>query len=221
MTAAPAPALVADRLSRRFGRRWAVRNVSAAFAAGELTVVVGHNGAGKSTLLAMLAGLLEPTEGAITALGMPLHGFPPRALRARFGVLGHQPFVYPELTGRENLALIAGLYRRSSAAIAPLLVRVDLDLAADRPARTYSRGMVQRLALARMLLQDADLWLLDEPTTGLDTAGRAFVLDALGAARARGRCVVCVTHDPEVLAPITDAVLALEGGRVAPPPEAP
>lgn len=212
------PALVADHVSRRFGRRWVVRHVSATFRFGELATVIGHNGAGKSTLLALLAGLLRPTAGAITILGEPLNGFMPRALRARVGVLGHQPFVYPELTGRENLELIARLYGRplgDGGAVDALLARVDLELAAARPVRTYSRGMVQRLALARMLLQDADLWLLDEPTTGLDTAGRAFVLDALGEARARGCCVVCVTHDPEVVASITDQVIALEGGRLS------
>jgi len=209
------PALMCEDLSRRYGRRWVVRRVSARFRAGELTVVVGPNGAGKSTLLAMLAGLLRPTEGTITALGERLDGFPRESLRRRLGVLGHQPFVYPELTAAENLTFFAGLYgvRGAAGDRLALLARVGLELAADRPVRTYSRGMVQRLALARLLLQDADLWLLDEPTTGLDTAGRALAVELLAEARARGRCVVCVTHDPELLTPVTDRRLALVEGR--------
>ncbi|MCA9516433.1 MAG: ABC transporter ATP-binding protein [Myxococcales bacterium] len=204
-------------MSRRFGRRWAVRRVSFEVRRGELVLVLGHNGAGKSTLLSLMAGLIRPTEGEITVAGRPLHGFPGRVLREQLGILRHEPFVYPELTGFENLTLMARLYGRPAdrARVDAVLARLDLSLAAHRAARTYSRGMVQRLALGRLMLQDAALWLLDEPTTGLDAAGRALMVSLLGEARAAGRAIACVTHDPDLLAPVATRALTLVDGRLA------
>lgn len=220
LLSAEAVVLSARAVSRRFGRRWAVRRVSFEVRRGELVLVLGHNGAGKSTLLALVAGLIRPTEGEITVAGRQHHGFPQRALREQLGILRHEPFVYPELSGRENLTLMARLYGRPAdgPTVDAVLERLDLARAAHRPARTYSRGMVQRLALGRLMLQDAALWLLDEPTTGLDTAGRALMVSLLAEARAAGTTVVCVTHDPALLAPVATSALTLVDGRLVTAP---
>jgi heme exporter protein A len=131
-------------------------------------------------------------------------------------VLAHQPFIYGELSGLENLRFFARLYERAhdEAHLLALLDRVGLKLAARRAARTYSRGMFQRLALARILVQDADVWLLDEPTTGLDEAGRALFAEVVSEARGQGRCLVLVTHDPSLVAATTDRLYRLDNGRL-------
>ncbi len=208
-----APLAVVD-VSRRYGRSWAVRRVSLRFEPGTATALLGDNGAGKSTLLQMCAGLLRPTEGHIEIDGAPMHGFFPADIRERVGYLGHLPFVYPDLTGRENLAFFARLFGKSAATHDTLLSSVGLAHAADRPARTYSRGMTQRLALARMVLQDAPIWLLDEPTTGLDVHGLALLRDLLADATRRGRTILAVTHDLASLGDIP-RVIRLHGGRLA------
>ncbi len=209
--------LEARDVSRRFGRRWAVRRVDVAFPAGTVTTLLGHNGAGKSTLLGLLSGQLRPNEGQVLAFGADLHDPPDRAaLRQQLGILGHLPFVYPELTGVENLRFMASLYGRPAdePRLTELLDFVGLRASAHRPARTYSRGMVQRLALARLMAQDARIWLLDEPTTGLDVQGRALLVDVLARGKAEGRAIALVTHDPESVARVTDRVLVLDAGRL-------
>lgn len=207
--------LAARDVSRSFGRSWAVRRVTLELGAGSLTALVGDNGAGKSTLLHMFAGLMKPVEGTIEVFGEPFSGFLPRDIRERMGFVGHAPFVYPDLNGSENLRFFAGLYgvTRTLADDAALLTRVGLADAADKLVRTYSRGMTQRLALARMLLQDPEIWLLDEPSTGLDAQGMGLLRDLLGEARSRGRCVLAVTHDLAALGQV-DREVRLKGGRL-------
>jgi len=211
------PALEVIDLSRRFGRRWALRRVSLAFEPGTVTAILGDNGAGKSTLLQILAGLQRPSEGEVVVLDTLISQFPPRDIRERVAVLLHQPGVYPDLTGRENLRFFARLFARLATAerLDALLARVGLGDAADRPVRTYSRGMVQRLALARVILQEADLWLLDEPTTGLDARGVELLGALIAEAKARGKTVVAVTHDLPGLGPAVDRVVRLALGRLA------
>lgn len=209
-------------VSRRFGRRWAVRRVSTRFEAGRLTLVTGPNGAGKSTLLGLLAGALRPTEGSLLAFGHDLHHHPePSELRRRVAWLGHRPFLYGELTGAENLAFHRSLFAANGkgpggAEDRALLERVGLGAAADRPVSTYSRGMVQRLGIARILVQAADAWLLDEPQTGLDREGQSLLAAVLEEAKEAGRCLVVVTHDPAPLLPLVDETRSLEGGRLVP-----
>jgi heme exporter protein A len=216
---APPPLAVVD-VSRRFGRSWALRRVSLTFPQGTATALLGDNGAGKSTLLQICAGLQRPTEGHVEIHGVALRGFFPAESRAEIAYLGHLPFVYPDLTGRENLAFFRRLFGvEGTTTDATLLERVGLTHAADRPARTYSRGMTQRLALARMILQDAPIWLLDEPTTGLDAHGLALLRKVLADATARGRTLIAVTHDLESLGPMTRTV-RLHGGRLQASPEA-
>lgn len=212
-----APALETRAVSRRYGRQWAVRRVSVAFPAGTICAVVGHNGSGKSTLLSMLSGGLRPSDGVVLAFGDDLHHHPDLpSVRRRVAWLSHQPPVYPDLTGPENLALAAGLYGRpaDAARLTALLDRVGLQGVEHRRVRAYSRGMVQRLGLARVLIQDADVWLLDEPMTGLDRDGRALFLAILAEACAGGRAVVVVTHHVGELEALVDRVYTLERGRL-------
>ena len=209
--------LQAHEVSRRYGRRWALRRVSLVATAGSLTAVIGHNGAGKSTLLNLLAGVSPPTEGAVSVLGHDLHDHPdPALVRAKVGFLGHEPFVYPSLTGRENLRFLGALYGHSLRAdeLTSTLERVGLEHASERQVSTYSRGMVQRLALARIMVQKADVWVLDEPLTGLDTQGQEFFLSVADEAKARGCAIVLVTHQAALYERLADQVLILDGGRI-------
>ncbi|MGM0575473.1 MAG: heme ABC exporter ATP-binding protein CcmA [Myxococcota bacterium] len=211
------PALEVRDVSRRFGRQWAVRRLSASFESGTLTAVVGHNGAGKSTLLNLLAGAIRPTKGHVRVFGEDLHDHPDRAeMRRRVAWLGHAPFLYPDLTGEENLRFVARLFGRDASreVLAARLEQVGLGTAGRRPVRGYSRGMVQRLGLARILIQGADVWLLDEPSTGLDVAGRALLGEVLGAALRDGKCLVVVTHDMSCLSGHVDRVFTLSRGRL-------
>jgi len=207
--------LAARDVSRSFGRSWAVRHVTLELTSASLTALVGDNGAGKSTLLHMFAGLVRPVEGCVEVFGETFVGFLPSDIRCRMGFVGHAPFVYPDLTGNENLRFFGKLYgvARSIEEDRALLTRVGLADAGEKLVRTYSRGMTQRLALARMLLQDPDIWLLDEPSTGLDAQGIKLLQVLLAEARARGRCVVAVTHDMAALGGV-DREVRLRAGRL-------
>ncbi len=215
-----APVLAARGVSKSYGRSWAVRRVTVEFHAGTLTALTGDNGAGKSTLLKVFAGLVRPDEGAVEVFGEPFAGFLPWDIRARMGFIGHLPFVYADLSGVENMSFFRVLYRvtrgeyvsRGFGWERALLSRVGLADAGDKIVGTYSRGMTQRLALARLMLQDPEIWLLDEPSTGLDAQGYELLRAILEEARDRGRCVVAVTHDLSALGRI-DREVRLRGGR--------
>lgn len=205
--------LEAHGVSRRYGRRWVLRHVDAAFQGGTVTAVTGANGAGKSTLLAVLCGASRPTEGEVRLSGLDLHGDARR--RQRIAVLSHQPWIYPELSALENLRFFARLHGRAAddAHLRGILERVDLASTGTQRAGTFSRGMSQRLGLGRVLSQGADVWLLDEPTTGLDPAGRELLLRLVADARAAGTCIVWVTHDLARLGHTPDQVFHLQRGR--------
>lgn len=209
----------ASDLSRRYGRQWALRRFSGRFEAGKVTAVVGHNGAGKSTLVGLMAGLLKPTEGTLTVLGHLCDGGPrPQEVRLGLGVVLHRPFIYPDLTGEENLDLISALYGQplNAADRDAALARVGLTKASRRAARTYSRGMLQRLTLARLLVQtDAQAWLLDEPATGLDSEGHTLVVDLIGELRDAGKAIVMVSHQAALVDALADERFVLERGRLA------
>ena len=177
--------------------------------------MLGPNGAGKSTLLGILSTLVAPSSGAVRWGEEALERG--SALRARIGYVGHDPGLYGELTAAENLALFAALYGSDTAPdrIATLLTRVGLgDVPVDAPARTFSRGMLQRLALGRALAHDPALLLFDEPSAALDPAGAAWLHAELAAERAAGRIVVLVTHDLDAAAAIADQLLVLRRGRL-------
>jgi heme exporter protein A len=200
-------------LRRDYGERVALAGVSAELAEGESMVVLGPNGAGKTTLLRVLATLLRPSGGAADVLGCELPGEAWR-LRGRVGYLGHEPLLYRDLTGRENLRFHARLHGvaagEAEGRIASLLEAVEMTARADERVAELSAGMRQRLAICRTVLHDPDLLLLDEPDSNLDERGRELAAELIGPGVGRTRVVV--THDPERHEPDADRVLRLEVG---------
>jgi heme exporter protein A len=202
-------------LRRDFGERTALDEVSLELPQGETLLVLGPNGAGKTTLLRVLATLLRPSGGSVHVLNCSL---PDEAwrLRGRVGYLGHEPLLYRDLSGRENLRFNARLHGLEPEAaerrIEELLRSVAMERRADERTDGLSAGMRQRLAVARCVLHEPELLLLDEPDSHLDAEGRALSAELIGGARTR----VLVSHDPERALPQSDRVLALEhGGHVA------
>ena len=190
----------ARALERRFGRKRVIRDLDLHVVAGDRLLVTGPNGSGKSTLLGLCAGLLAPTGGEI-ALAVD---------RGRIGYLAHEPLLYRELTALENLDLFGRLYRvpERRERIGMLLERFGLWEARGERVSSFSRGMVQRLALCRTLLHEPELLLLDEPFAGLDEAGGAL-LDAELADLAGERTLVVATHEPARLEPLGVSRLVL------------
>jgi heme ABC exporter ATP-binding subunit CcmA len=207
--------LAAEEVSRHFGRRRALSRISFQIRKGSILGLLGPNGAGKSTMLAVLATLLRPSSGAVqygthtAASGAPL--------RSRIGILGHDLFLYPELTARENLAFFAGLYgaENSQAAADAALQRSGLADRADDPVASFSRGMRQRVALERALIHGPRLVLLDEPFTGLDDASAAALVARLQGLRESDAIVVLATHDLDLAEGLLDTALFLRDGRIA------
>src|SRR5579875_584721 len=201
-----------DSLVRHFGERTVLRDVSFTLKAGQTLAVLGRNGAGKSTLLRILATLLRPHGGSVRLFGEPL----PRqgwAVRGRLGLLGHEPLLYRDLTGRENLVYHARLHRVELERVVEVLEAVGMGQRADDPVRSLSRGMVQRLTVARAVLHRPELLLLDEPRSNLDPAAGAMVEPLIG--RSSGITRVLTSHDPQAALAEADLVLALSGGRAA------
>jgi heme ABC exporter ATP-binding subunit CcmA len=208
--------LAAHGVSRRFGRQWVLREVELSLRSGEAIVLVGANGAGKSTLLSILATLLRPSEGHLELFGQP--AFAARdAARARMGYLPHQTLLDDALSAAENLRYYAALYRLrgGGARLNALLDEVGLAARRDDLVGTFSRGMRQRLSLARALLHDPELLLLDEPFSGLDALGIRDLAARLRREREGGRAQVVVTHQLEPVLSWCDRIVALSRGRVA------
>jgi len=205
-------ALALDGLTRRYGERTALAEVTLTLEPGLTLAVLGPNGAGKTTLLRVLATLLRPHAGKVAVLG---HRLPAEswAVRGRIGLLAHEPLLYRELTARENLRLHATLHAVPRARVAQLLDAVGLARRADEPLRTLSRGLVQRAAICRMLLADPDLLLLDEPYANLDPGVQAALTPLIGAGAGKTR--VLVSHDPAGALREADLVLGLSRGRVS------
>jgi heme exporter protein A len=208
--AAPPAAIELDGLTRRYGERVALDGVTLALPAGATLVVFGPNGAGKSTLLRVLATLLRPHDGVARVLGraLPDEGW---AVRGRIGLLTHEPLLYRDLSGRENLRFHARLHGVGLDRVESLLERVGLRTRADDRVHTYSRGMVQRLAVCRAVLHDPEVLLLDEPRANLDPAAADLVEPLIGAASGRTRVVT--SHDPAGGLAEADLALGLRGGR--------
>jgi heme ABC exporter ATP-binding subunit CcmA len=206
------PAIELRGLTRHFGERTALRNVSVRVAAGATLAVLGHNGAGKSTLLRILATLLRPQGGEVVVLGEPL---PSRAfaVRGQLGLLAHEPLLYRDLSGRENLQYHAGLHGTTPQRVEEVLAAVGMERRADEPVRLLSRGMVQRLAVCRAVLHKPKLLLLDEPRANLDPAASELVEPLIG--RAAGVTRVLTSHDPQAALAEADIVLGLKQGRPA------
>jgi len=205
--------VVIEKVAKRYGTERALAGVSLELARGTMCALLGHNGAGKTTLLGVVSTLVRPNSGSVTYRSgeANLKG---DAVRREIGLLAHASLCYGELTAIENLELVAGLYGITTAVTA-VLDQVGLEpRARERAARTYSRGMLQRLALARALLTKPSLLLLDEPFTGLDRGGALALGEQLGGLKADGTIVVVVTHDLEAIAGRTDHVAILKRGKL-------
>ena len=206
------PAIELRGVARQFGERTALKEVSVLLPRGATLAVLGRNGAGKSTLLRILATLLRPHGGELEVLGEPL----PRrafAVRPKIGLLGHEPLLYRDLTGRENLQYHARLYRLPEDKVDRLLEAVGMELRGDDAVRSLSRGMVQRLAVCRTVLHEPELLLLDEPRANLDPAASDLVEPLIGGSNGRTR--VLTSHDPETAIKEADLVLGLRDGEPA------
>ncbi len=211
------PALSLAGLRRDYGERTALDGIGLRLGRGETLLVLGPNGAGKTTLLRILATLLRPSGGEVRALGCSL---PDEAwkLRGRIGFLGHEPLLYRDLSGRENLRFHARLHgmqgEAGEARIGQLLTAVGMERRGDQRVGELSAGMRQRLAIARCVLHEPELLLLDEPDSNLDAEGRELARALIGAGAERTR--VIVSHDPARFEAEADQVLRLEaGGKVA------
>lgn len=216
MSDSMAACVCADGLTRRFGSTLALDGLSFTMAQGQIIGLLGRNGAGKSTLLRIIAGLSRPSAGEVIFDGTGAGGVA-REDGPRLAYLGHATFVYPGLSALENLQFWARAHglRPSRAELLALLEHVGLAAHAEERAGVFSRGMAQRLNLARVLLLDADLVLLDEPGTGLDVNSMALVRREMLAARERGACVIVVSHDLAGDSPLADRLLLLENRRLA------
>ena len=199
-------ALTLDKVSKQYGAVTALRPLSLSLPLGAFTLIVGPNGSGKTTLLRLVAGLCRPTRGQVLVRGKD-----PALEKRDVGLVSHQPMFYDDLTCRENLLFFARLYR-----VEPALDRVDAALEwaglqpfRERPGSDLSRGLKQRLALARATLHDPAVLLLDEPFTGIDGKGAAAVLAQLRSFRERGATVLIVTHHFEESAEFVDSLIAL------------
>jgi heme exporter protein A len=206
------PAIELRDLARHFGERTALEGVTVSVPHGATLAVLGRNGAGKSTLLRILATLLRPHSGEARLFGetLPEHGY---AVRGRLGLLAHEPLLYRELSGRENLTYHARLHGVATERIEQVLQAVAMERRAEDPVRLLSRGMVQRIAVCRAILHDPPLLLLDEPRANLDPAASELVEPLIG--REAGRTRVLTSHDPQAALAEADLVLALKDGRPA------
>ena len=195
-----AAAIQLDGVGRAYGERFALRDVSVSVPSGATLGVLGPNGAGKSTLLALLATLVRPHTGVARVLGHPLPRF-----------IGHEPLLYRQLSGRENLRYHARLHGVDLGRVEALLERVGIAVRADEPVRTLSRGMAHRLEVCRAVLHEPELLLLDEPLAHLDPAAVEAVEPLIGRSTRLTRVVT--GHDPTAAVADCDLVLGLRGGR--------
>ncbi len=189
-----------------------MRDITAEFASDRLYAVLGDNGAGKSTLLRVIAGLMAPTRGSLRVLGAPKI----RSVTARIGYMAHAPLLYDELTAMENLTYCARLYGSVDArACEAAMAAVKLDPLLPRRVGQYSQGMRQRLSLARAVLHDPALLLLDEPFSNVDVASARHMVALLASMRDAGKTVFVVTHQPALLEGVADESVFLSAGTIA------
>jgi ABC-type multidrug transport system ATPase subunit len=203
--------IATEGLIKQFGRFAALRGISEEFGAGKLSVIVGDNGAGKTTLLRIFAGLASPTRGTVSVLGATEI----KQVRAQIGYMAHPSLLYDEMTGMENLRYFAGLYGISSdGRCREAIAAVKLDPDLDRPVEQYSQGMRQRMSLARALLNDPRLLLLDEPFSNVDARSAKEMAGLLGQLRDRDKTIFVVTHQPGLVESVADEFIAMNMGKV-------
>jgi ABC-type multidrug transport system ATPase subunit len=203
--------VVVTALVKQFGRFAALRGVTSEFAAGKIYTILGDNGAGKTTLLRALAGLVQPTSGSVTILGTTRL----REIYPELGYMAHPSLLYDELTGMENLRYFARLYGMMDERIcAAVMTAVDLDPALARPASQYSQGMRQRLSLARALLNDPKILLLDEPFSNVDLRSANAMVRLLARVRDAGKTIFVVTHQASLLEGAADEFVWMNAGQI-------
>jgi ABC-2 type transport system ATP-binding protein len=204
--------IAAAGLTRTFGKRVVVDDVTFAVERGEIVALLGPNGAGKTTTLRMLAGLIAATAGTVTIDGVPMNGSTGSALRRRIGFLTEAPGLWDRLTVRENLAIYSHLYELDGweRRAAPLLDILDLAAHLEQRAAELSKGMRQKVALTRALLHDPDILLLDEPTSGLDPEVTRGVREMLAARKTHGSSILLSTHNLAEAERIADRVAVLQ-----------
>lgn len=204
-----------ENVSKRWEFRAILKNLTFHIREGECAAILGANGAGKSTLIKLISTLVSPTEGSIYLQGKLLKDTDP-AVRKQIGYLFHQSSFYPHLTAVENLKIVCRWYQVADdkSNIADVLEKVGLRLAKDEKLQNFSRGMVQRLAIARVLLMNSRLLLLDEPHTGLDQEGVRWFNALIKERAAAGVTILLVSHDLGQVQELADRVLWLEQGRL-------
>ena len=212
----PTPAIQTRGLCKRFGPRLVLKAIDLEAAQGETIALMGANGSGKTTLLRCLAGLSRPTAGEVCWFGHPAAAHV--LARGLVGMVAHENALYPHLTAWENLIFAARMYGLPDPArrADELLCRFGLSAQAHGPAVRLSRGMRQRLALARAVIHEPRILLLDEPFSGLDAAGSELLIDLLSDLRARERTVCLAAHDLQIAQRLAGRVLRLESGRLQP-----
>jgi ABC-type multidrug transport system ATPase subunit len=208
----PAPVIVLAEVTKLFGRFAALRGVTAGFAPGRLYLVLGDNGAGKSTLLRVIAGLMRPSRGTVTVLGSSQL----RSVAAEIGYMAHAPLLYDEMDGMENLRYFARLYGMTGDQRPAEVMRgVGLDPDLKRRVGQYSQGMRQRLSLARAILNDPAVVLLDEPFSNVDIVSARDMVRLLAEMRDAGKTVFVVTHQPALLEGVGDESVFMNAGSIA------
>ena len=214
-TTAPNPVVSVTNLIKQFGRFAALRGVSAEFSGGKLYAILGDNGAGKTTLLRTLAGLNRPSSGRISILGSELGSDTFHDICGQVGYMAHPSLLYDEMSGMENLAYFARLYGiTSSERCAEVIRAVGLDPELARPVGQYSQGMRQRMSLARALLNDPKILLLDEPFSNVDLNSAGEMVRLLARTRDAGKTVFIVTHQAALLEGAADEFVWMEFGKI-------
>jgi len=210
-TSSDQPVIVLQNLVKFFRRFAALRDITDTFARGRLYVVVGDNGAGKSTLLRVVAGLMQPSQGSVTLLGSQNV----REVAHRIGYMGHAPLLYDELDGMENLRYFAGLYGlRDDDVCRDAMRQVGLDPELERRVGQYSQGMRQRLSLARAVVHNPELMLLDEPFSNVDVHSARDMATVLGRVRDQGKTIFVVTHQAPLMEPVADEFVHMAAGQI-------
>jgi ABC-type multidrug transport system ATPase subunit len=207
----PVPAVTVSNLIKQFGRFAALRGVTAEFSGGKLYAILGDNGAGKTTLLRTLAGLSQPSNGSVAILGAKQF----HEICQQVGYMAHPSLLYDEMSGMENLEYFARLYGiTSSTRCAEVIRSVGLDPDLIRPVGQYSQGMRQRMSLARALLNDPKILLLDEPFSNVDVHSATEMVQLLARTRDRGTTIFVVTHQASLLDGAADEFVWMEFGQI-------
>ncbi|HEX7809574.1 MAG TPA: heme ABC exporter ATP-binding protein CcmA [Thermoanaerobaculia bacterium] len=205
--------IAVERLARRYGVRWALKDVSFHIRDSSVVMIAGPNGSGKSTLFRVLSTAIRPHRGSVTIDGWDLTRHRDD-IRKSVALLTHASYLYEPLTGLENLRIFADHLGKSRAGLMPLLERVGLATRANDPVSAYSAGMRKRLSFARVLLQEPRVVMLDEPYGQLDPEGFTLVDEVVCELRERGATVLMATHQIERGTKLSDAAVFLEAGRV-------